>query len=318
MRNRHATNWNAVSRVAPDDTLTVRIGLTQSNLNNAAKYVADVSDPDSPNYGKHWSAAQVQNVFAPSDETVTQVRSWLVESGIDSSTIAQSDTKGWLAFQAPASRVESLLGAEYYNFQEMSSGNKAVACDLYHVPAGLQEHIDYVVPGVIMKAPVKRNHIRKTEHKKSNKETVVKRANNGSSPLAGLDGCSSGGITPTCVAALYGIPSVTTVHDGNALGIYEALDRYSQDSLDAFYKQYAPYIPQGTHPTELDVDGALNGTLEEEGESDLDFQLAYPIIYPQNISLFQTNEGMNDGFFNIFLDAIDGVSNIPPSNLLTR
>ena len=258
------------------------------------------SDPDSPNYGKHWTSDKVQQTFAPSDETVSAVRNWLAQEGVNASLIAQSNTKSWMGFSAPASLVEQLLDAEYYNFQDKASGGKAVACDLYHVPAELSQHIDYIVPGVLMKAPVKR----KGHLKKSNSNNVVaKRA-----AQDGLQGCSSGGITPGCVSALYGIPPVTTVHPDNALGVYEAMDRYSQESLDAFYATYIPSIPNGTHPTDMSVDGALNGTLEEEGESDLDFQLAYPIIYPQNISLFQTNEGYNNGIFNIFLDAIDGVS----------
>lgn len=49
------------------------------------------------------------------------------------------------------------------------------------------------------------------------------------------------------------------------------------------------------------------------GESDLDLQISYPIIYPQNSVLFQTDDifyatGLeaSQGFLNTFLDAIDG------------
>ena len=49
------------------------------------------------------------------------------------------------------------------------------------------------------------------------------------------------------------------------------------------------------------------------GESDLDFQISYPIIYPQNSILFQTDDiyyatgqQPSQGFLNTFLDAIDG------------
>lgn len=47
-------------------------------------------------------------------------------------------------------------------------------------------------------------------------------------------------------------------------------------------------------------------------ESDLDFQISYPIIYPQNSILFQTDDPVYEnnytypGFLNNFLDAIDG------------
>lgn len=53
---------------------------------------------------------------------------------------------------------------------------------------------------------------------------------------------------------------------------------------------------------------------EAGGESSLDLQLAYPLIWPQQITLFQTDDinystgnGTNStGFYNSWLDAIDG------------
>lgn len=47
-------------------------------------------------------------------------------------------------------------------------------------------------------------------------------------------------------------------------------------------------------------------------ESDLDFQVAYPLIYPQGTVLFQTDDPVYEnnytftGFLNNFLDALDG------------
>lgn len=73
-------------------------------------------------------------------------------------------------------------------------------------------------------------------------------------------------------------------------------------------------IPIGTSPTLKGVDGAsAPAPVESAGaESDLDFQIAYPIIWPQNTILFQTDDAnyeanyTYEGFLNNFLDAIDG------------
>jgi hypothetical protein len=50
------------------------------------------------------------------------------------------------------------------------------------------------------------------------------------------------------------------------------------------------------------------------GESSLDMELIYPLIYPQNITLYQTDDPyysqFTKGIFNTFLDAIDGVSGL--------
>lgn len=52
--------------------------------------------------------------------------------------------------------------------------------------------------------------------------------------------------------------------------------------------------------------------LQAGPESDLDFQISYPLIYPQKAVLFQTDDPVYEanytyeGFLNNFLDAIDG------------
>lgn len=76
-------------------------------------------------------------------------------------------------------------------------------------------------------------------------------------------------------------------------------------------------IPAGTGPVLHGIDGgtAPETVLRDAGpESDLDFQMAIPIIFPQTTILFQTDDPIYeadyvfDGFFNTFLDGIDGKS----------
>lgn len=65
------------------------------------------------------------------------------------------------------------------------------------------------------------------------------------------------------------------------------------------------------------VDGGfapIANVSEAGGESDLDFELSFPIIYPQGITLYQADDAYyanssssgGYGIFNTFLDAIDG------------
>lgn len=77
---------------------------------------------------------------------------------------------------------------------------------------------------------------------------------------------------------------------------------------------FSSEIPQGTHPKLNAIDGAKApaNVLKAGAESDLDFQVSYPIIWPQNSILFQTDDMVYEnnytfsGFLNNFLDAIDG------------
>ena len=122
-------------------------------------------------------------------------------------------------------------------------------------------------------------------------------------------------ITPACIRTLYNITIPTLAAPGNQLGIFEDLgDIYSQTDLNEFFLALSPNIPIGTSPTLNGIDGAVAPTSVTSAgpESDLDFQISYPIIYPQNSVLFQTDDPVYEanytfeGFLNNFLDAIDG------------
>ena len=123
-------------------------------------------------------------------------------------------------------------------------------------------------------------------------------------------------ITPPCLSALYQIPEpANDTNPANSLGIFEEGDFYAQSDLDLFFANFTPYIPQGTHPTLDSVDGgqAPTDTADAGGESDLDFELAYPIVYPTEIVLYQVDDALyssgeipSQGFGNTFLDALDG------------
>lgn len=82
--------WDRHSSASPDQVLPVRIGLKQRNLEHAERFLNDVAHPSSPNFGKHWSAEQVANTFAPTKESIDTTVDWLVSSGIDRSRIKHS------------------------------------------------------------------------------------------------------------------------------------------------------------------------------------------------------------------------------------
>lgn len=66
------TSWRQTSRVLPDAVIPLRIGLKQNNLDLGVDRLTAISHPDSEHYGKHLSAAEVHNLFAPSEDTVSR------------------------------------------------------------------------------------------------------------------------------------------------------------------------------------------------------------------------------------------------------
>ena len=79
-------------------------------------------------YGKHMTESEIHDLFAPSQERVDNVRSWLESSGIASHRISQSTNKQWIQFDADADEVERLLRTEYYIYSHEKTGRSHVAC----------------------------------------------------------------------------------------------------------------------------------------------------------------------------------------------
>lgn len=303
----------------------MRIGLSQRNLGNAHKYLLDVSDPDSPNYGKHWTSEQVIEVFRPATESVEAVREWLTEFGISAKRVTLSENKAWLAFNVSGQEAERLLHAEFYEYEDSVTGGKIPGCDAYHVPKKLQKHIDYISPGIKLLAPFTSGRSKK------------KRGTNGGGPVklpkkyhrlsypmkmpttGNLSNCDSI-ITPDCIAALYQIPpnKINHPNPANTMGIYESeAQYYTQQDLNLFFANFTPNIPNGTHPALASIDGGpgpTNRLSDAGGEVSLDIQLAFPIVYPQSITIYQEDDAVyelnpNQTYtwgFNHLLDAVDG------------
>lgn len=118
---------------------------------------------------------------------------------------------------------------------------------------------------------------------------------------ANLQGCDRN-ITPTCLRALYNIPKAHIKDDVNALGLFESGDIYAQQDLNLFYAQFAPNVPQGTHPLLDSVDGGQAPVAPDSeyntGESDIDMDIAFSLIYvskpysnfEQSILIFQSRK----------------------------
>ena len=85
-------------------------------------------------------------------------------------------------------------------------------------------------------------------------------------------------MTPACIAALYQVPPGDKAHPVNAMEIFEFRDNYGNSSLDIFFTKFAPQVPQGTCPTEANIEFTDYATVQpgESGEADLDFDVAYP------------------------------------------
>ncbi|CAK7264281.1 hypothetical protein SEPCBS119000_000908 [Sporothrix epigloea] len=328
-----ASRWQRTKRAAPDAILPMRIGLKQRNIDEGHDRLMTLSDPKSPDYGKHMSAKEVIDFFAPHRNTVEVVVDWLTSAGIHIDRITQSANKQWIQFDATVSEAEELLMTEYHIYEHTVSGDNDLAAEDYHVPHQVREHIDYVTPGIRLRRDLgndrrlqRRQQFENQDRRRSLQATSKMKESLGSISSEAFTKLKPKNLTncdywatPECMRYVYGIPLGSTAYPGNELGIFESLgDHYNKKDLDVFLKQFAPTVPQGTYPISRLIDGAYADVDEADGgsESSIDFMSTIPLIYPQQTVLFQTDDENYEtyntgntsywGFFNTLFDAIDG------------
>ena len=238
-RERLPTNWRRSAELHGSTLLPLRIALTQRNLDKAHEFLMDVSHPESPNFGNHWTAKQVAEAFAPTDEAVTSVLDWLAETGISPDRVRQSQGLNWLHAEVTVEEAENLLRTKYYRYMHARTGQAHVACEEYSIPEQIQQHVDFITPTVHFDAKIAPQKKRRAMHE--NEIEIAKRQISGVNhkvesrkgrslgsagswslpkvgvdtppvePWNGLKDCDVS-IVPECLRALYYLPAEFLSH----------------------------------------------------------------------------------------------------------
>ncbi|KAF3797037.1 Aorsin [Colletotrichum gloeosporioides] len=333
--------WVKNHRLHTMARLPVRIGLAQSNLHRANEFMNDVAHPDSPNYGKHWTHDEIVEMFAPRQESIALVMQWLESEGIHRGRVALSKGRNWVQFNGTAGEVERLLKTEYHVYKH-EQGHTHVACDKYHLPEHLVDHVDIITPSVHFdqklgqqrkntKHELTEEHVEELKRRQLKKRELTKRGINGiknpsivgnpdsgagpkqgavvQNALMSLEQCDMM-ITPDCLRALYATPPGSLKNSNNTLGIVEYTPQaFLQSDLDMYFKEFEPRLEK-TPPIVTLVGNAVvqtqNQSFRFNGESALDLEFAMAMIFPQTATLYQVGDINQGASFNNFLDAIDG------------
>ncbi|KAI0787596.1 peptidase S8/S53 domain-containing protein, partial [Fomes fomentarius] len=308
--------WSIHRRAEPDHFLPLKFALTQSNLHNLDAYLLDVSDPQSVNYGKHWTTTKVADTFHPSRETVDTVRSWLVDStGIEPHKITPSLDGGALHLNVTVSEAERILAAEYYIYRHGEDGSERIGCHQgYSLPAHVSEHIDFVWPAVYFGGLSPRMTGRSTVLE-GRRGSGYDRVPTGQAPRSVNPKDCDKLATLDCVRALYNFNYEIVSADKNALGVLEVSPGvYKQSDIDEYFKLYVP-DQVGNSPTLVSVDDGdltmpddpnANGTNILRLEATLDLELAMGLVgRKQEVLVYQVKDD-GTSFVAKLLAGIDG------------
>ncbi|KAH8112254.1 subtilisin-like protein [Phellopilus nigrolimitatus] len=324
-----ARGWRLARRLEPHATLPLKIGLAQRNMHTLEDVLMAVAHPESPDYGRHWSAQQVVEHFAPSRDTVDAVVNWLAQSGVERTRLRLSQSKSWVELNATVREVEDLLKTEYHVWRD-EDGAERVGCSEYHIPEHLTSHIELIKPTTAFGARVPPQ-----KYQKRFATPLTTRNSNASTDLAPpvklgspssfngpksdgrkVDGSTTLGladcdqfITPICLQTLYNINYTPVATDRNTFGVVEFTPQaFLQTDLDMFFQNFSA-SQVGQTPVFVSIDGGVaqttNQSFDFNGESDLDLQYAMSLTNPQPVTLLQTGDLVEGAGFDNWLDAVD-------------
>ncbi|KAK8038336.1 hypothetical protein PG994_015103 [Apiospora phragmitis] len=307
------------SRANVNAIIPVRIGLTQSNLDTGYHRLMEVSQPSYPNYGKYLSHKAVVELFAPKEEAVASVKTWLINSGIRAGRIMHYENRGWLSINMQIREAEKLFRTEYHEIDRQ--GEVRLGCDHYLIPKRIQQHIDYITPGVKPSGPMRRRIISRTLRRDIHSNFVATGAGDVTSSSAHADGGTlSQWAAQVSHQSYRGVPlPLLRLATEHFTGFPLATRRCLAIRFGRVLGILCPEIPKGTAPLPAFINGATapvpqNSTFNA-GESSIDISLIQSLVYPQTVTLYQNEDrpnsikiiqGQLNGFLNTFLDALDG------------
>lgn len=330
--------WTHQGEAVKDARILLKIGLKQENLNNLESVIMKVSDPASPSYGIHYTPAELAVMFEPSSESIKTVYAWLLDTGISKEYIKLSPSKGWIHADVTIAEAEELLKTQYQVYQHRN-GRIVARTDSYHVASHVVEHIDIITPTIdfdpaltqhkpdsqAMKRAA-RNFLRTDTAQQAKTKIVPYHQHKIGPKLVPVDvpawdtdvsnfnftvaNCPKY-LTIECVRKLYNIPSMALdrQYSNMSLGIFtQSPDSYLQYDLDYANSIFNKHIPTGTTPIIKNIDGfgpqdIFQGVYNIE--ANLDIQMAIPLMYPANVTIFEVGDYENAAVFNTFLDGID-------------
>lgn len=272
------------------------------------------------------TAQQAIDYYAADSQTIKTVTDWLVKAGVPSKDIVLDNTRTYINIDSTVAKMEKVLQTRYHVYQSKITGRDHIGVEEYSLPKEIASYVDFVYPAVSLGqvqrrdgvAPVKgaADKYAVTEPVRPLSQGVIDRLNSnreyfqhyGVVSNANEDqniesvGCDEA-ITPQCIRDMYKIPLENNPEYVNSLGIWETEDTFDQEDLDIFIKKYAHNVPEGTKPQLALINGATAPVRQEDGggESLLDLDMAYPIIQPQNVVIFQ-NKPLRNAFSQFFAD----------------
>ena len=241
----------------------------------------------------------MNGLIKPSEDSLDLVHEWLLDHGIEASSLRYTPAKDWVKVRLSAAEVEQLLDTEYSTYVR-DDGLSAVRTPRWSLPLHLHEHITTIQPTNAFFGPAKHAPLDKRSSD-AIAGPALDQANLPALPDAGTvaEVCDVNLVTPTCVRTLYGTINYTAQAAGknqqaftNYLGeindrsdTYMMLEKYRPEAAPAAYQFKKISIAGGP------VNDKLNATQLKARtglEGNLDVQAMLSIAWPTPLTSYST------------------------------
>ncbi|KAM9993654.1 hypothetical protein ACTFIZ_011623 [Dictyostelium cf. discoideum] len=218
------TNWSKYNRAGKKETVDFRIALNQRNLDVLENTLLDVSNPESVNYGKHWTSEQVADLVAPEPYVSKKVANYLKKNGCHNI----ENHRDYIKATGSVDSVEKIFSVEMYNYKHNIKSDQAIirSSETYQVPFEISQYV-HIVSG-----------ISELPHLKSGPKSQRLRPNpkDFQATPAPAGPADPGMVVPQTIQQLYGIPSNYQNNQNTSLCLAEfAADRsYQPKDLKTF------------------------------------------------------------------------------------
>lgn len=275
--------WKAVERAQPHVLKTLLFAIKQSNTDLVSGILSDVSNPDSPSYGKYLSFEQVGELVR-NDVSLKIVKKFLIANGIPDNEIDETANGEFLTVRTPVQNAERLLSSKFFVFEKDSV--RVLRTDSVTVPEDLRDHIDFIgattqLPGIRRRSIVRGREV-------------------------------NGYVTPQLLNDHYNVKSNVVKDKRATQSLFESLGQdFSPADLAMFQQRLsvpASKISKVIGPNDPSV---CDNNMNSCGEANLDVQYILSMS-PDSPTTYWSVEQSND----LFVDWVAAVANDPSPPLV--
>ncbi|CDM34182.1 hypothetical protein DTO013E5_2407 [Penicillium roqueforti] len=270
--------WRYSRRPRADQPLKLQIALTQGDTAGFEEAVMEMSTPDHPSYGHHFTThEEMKRMLQPSAESAESIRDWLEGAGI---TRIEQDAD-WMTFYTTVETANELLAANFQFYVSNVRHIERLRTLKYSVPKALVPHINMIQPTT--RFGQLRAH-RGILHGQVKESDEAFRSN----AVSAQPDCNSI-ITPQCLKDIYNIGDYQANDtNGNKVGFASYLEEYARYSdLALFEKNIAPSA-KGQNFSVTRYNGGLNdqSSSGSSSEANLDLQYIVGVSSPVPVTEF--------------------------------